>query len=233
MTVEIRRGADRGRTCTPWLDSRHGFSYGSYYDPDNLRFGALSAVNEDRLAAGRGFDLHRHSDVEIVTWVLDGVLVHSDDSGHREFLSAGMAQHLGAGSGARHSEHASADRPAHYVQMWLRPTVSGLGTVYVAHDFSTALAAGGWVAIASGLPERPAPLRPRQLDAELRAVRLPAGQSTTVAAADLGHLQVTRGQIALADAMLTAGDAARLTDSGPLSVTADGPAELLLWVFYP
>jgi redox-sensitive bicupin YhaK (pirin superfamily) len=233
VTVEIRRGADRGRTRTPWLDSRHGFSYGSYYDPDNLGFGALSAVNEDRLAAGRGFDLHRHSDVEIVTWVLDGVLVHSDDSGHRELLSAGMAQHLGAGSGARHSEHASADGPAHYVQMWLRPTVSGLGTVYVAHDFSTALAAGGWVTIASGLPERAAPLRPRQLDAELRAVRLPAEQSTTVAAADLGHLQVTRGQIALAEDMLAAGDAARLTDAGPLSVTADGPAELLLWAFYP
>lgn len=250
MTIEIRRGADRGRTQTDWLDARHSFSYGAYYEPDNLGFGVLTACNEDRLSAGHGYDRHRHRDVEIVTWMLDGQLVHTDDAGHqpvsiaamkergaklvdgRQVLTAGMAQHLGAGVGIGHGEHAAPDRPAHYVQMWVRPSVSGLRTVYAAHDFSAELAGGGWVAIASGAPDSAAPLRLRQLDAELRAIRLDEAEAAIVPAADLAHVQLTRGQVDLNGETLAAGDAARLTDAAAVSIVAGPAAEVLLWMMY-
>lgn len=232
MTIEIRRAADRGRTQTDWLDARHSFSYGAYYDPDNLAFGALMACNEDRLIAGDGYKLHRHRDIEIVTWMLAGQLEHTDDENAHEVLMPGMVQLLGAGVGIAHSEHAGPDGPAHYVQMWVRPSVTSLEVVYAVHDFTAQLDAGGWVAVASGAPDSSAPLRLRQLDAELRAIRLPAGATATVPGADLVHLQVTRGQVDLSGETMAVGDAARLTDDGPLTISAGTAAEVLVWLMY-
>lgn len=232
MSIEIRRAAERGRTHTEWADTRHSFSYGGYYDADNLGFGVLTACNEDRLVAGRGYDPHRHSDVEIVTWMLDGQLVHTDDENAREVLTAGTAQHLGAGSGVAHGEHAGPDGRARYVQMWVRPSVPGLEPVYATHDFTAQLAEGGWVPVASGAPDSAAPLRLRQLDAELLAIRLSAGATLTVPVADLTHLQVTRGSIDLDGQRLDEGDVARLTDTAPLPMTAATSAEVLVWRMY-
>lgn len=232
MSIEIRRAAERGRTQTEWTDTWHSFSYGGYYDPDNLSFGVLQASNEDRIAAERGYDRHRHSDVEIVTWMLDGQLVHTDDENAQQILTAGMAQHVGAGSGVAHGEHAAPNEPAHYVQMWVRPSVPGLEPVYAVHQFSAQLDAGGWVPIASGTPDSAAPLRLRQLDAELLAIRLSAGSRVTVPVADLTHLQVTRGSIDLDGRTLQEGDVARLTDTAPLPMTAATSAEALLWRIY-
>ncbi len=232
MSIEIRRAAERGHTQSDGIDTWHSFSYGGYYDPDNLGFGVLQASNEDRVAAGHGYDLHRHSDVEIVTWMGDGQLVHTDSANGHEVLTAGMAQHLGAGSGVAHGEHAGPDGPAHYVQMWVRPSVPGLEPVYAVHDFAARLDAGGWVPVASGAPDSPAPLRLRQLDAELRAIRLPAGARATVPVADLTHVQVTRGSVDLDGQTLDAGDAALLTDVVPLQIAARTAAEVLVWRMY-
>ncbi len=232
VAIEIRRAAERGRTQTEWTDTWHSFSYGGYYDSDNLGFGVLQACNEDRLAAGHGYDRHRHSDVEIVTWMLDGQLVHTDNADGHEVLTAGMAQHLGAGSGVAHGEHARPDGPAHYIQMWVRPSVPGLEPVYAVHDFSAQLDAGDWVPVASGTPDSEAPLRLRQLDAELLAIRLAAGSTVTVPVADLTYLQVTHGSIDLDGRTLDEGDVARLTDTAPLPTTAATSAEVLVWRMY-
>lgn len=236
MSVEIRRGEQRGLTRTEWLRSRHSFSYGSYYDPDNLGFGVLQACNEDVLAAGTGFDTHLHRNVEIVTWVITGELRHSHDDGPgwaTQTVGAGCAQHLGAGSGVSHGEHATAAGPAHYLQMWLRPSVTDVAPVYASHDFNRALAGGGWTAVASGSPQSTAPLRPRQLDAQLQVVRLDAGAQIPVVRGELVHLQVARGRVSVDDVgELGVGDALRLRGDSDREVLAHEAAELLAWVMY-
>ena len=108
---DVRRSADRARTRTDWLDSRHSFSYGPHYDPGNTSYGLLLAHNEDLLRPGGGFDPHRHVDVEVVTWVLRGSLAHQDSTGHRGVVRAGQVQRLSAGSGVVHSEHHVATGP--------------------------------------------------------------------------------------------------------------------------
>ncbi len=169
--MDVRRGVDRFRTVAPGLDSRHSFSYGSHYDPDNLGFGVLMAHNEDRLGPGAGFDRHLHRGLDIVTWVLSGTLEHqhwitAEQAGHeptagRERLGAGMAQVLRTGSGVHHAEHAAAgSEGVHYVQMWLASATPAADPRYARRDFTAALAeaagAGspGAVAVASGRPGR-------------------------------------------------------------------------------
>lgn len=119
---EIRRAADRAVTTTPWLTSRHSFSFGDHYDPQNTHFGLLVVNNDDLVAPASGFDTHSHRDMEIVTWVLDGQLTHQDSAGNRGVIYPGLAQRMSAGNGILHSEkNDSATRPVHFVQMWVVP----------------------------------------------------------------------------------------------------------------
>src|SRR4051812_2274556 len=123
--VEIRRGTARFLTRGEGHITRHSFSFGQHYDPDNTRFGPLVAYNDHLLGPGVGFDDHRHRDVEIVTWVLAGSLHHSDSSGHTGVVRPGQVQVLSAGSGVTHAEIAGAEGPARFVQAWLNPDVQG------------------------------------------------------------------------------------------------------------
>ncbi|MDX6260092.1 MAG: quercetin 2,3-dioxygenase, partial [Kribbellaceae bacterium] len=121
MSVEIHRADDRFRTQSDWLDSRHSFSFGPYYDPANVGFGLLMVHNDEVVAPGTGFDTHPHQDVEIVTWVLRGALLHQDSEGHSGLIYPGLVQRMSAGTGIQHSERNDAEEPVHYVQMWVRP----------------------------------------------------------------------------------------------------------------
>lgn len=217
--VEVRRAADRAVTTTPWLRSRHSFSYGAHYDPANTHFGLLLACNDDVLAAGTGFEEHPHRDVEVLTWVLSGALRHTDDAGHRGAARPGVVQRMSAGDGVRHTERAGAE-PAHYVQMWLRPAQPGGRPGYDTVDLTADLARGRLVT-----------LRPlRQPGATLHAGRLPAGGSVCLPGAPYLHLLVARGSVELAGGgRLDEGDAARLTGTGPIAVRTAGGAEVLAW----
>jgi redox-sensitive bicupin YhaK (pirin superfamily) len=103
MPAKIRRAADRAVTTTPWLESRHSFSFGDHYDPDNTHFGLLVVNNDDLVQPDSGFDTHPHRDMEIVTWVLEGELTHRDSAGHQGVIYPGLAQRMSAGSGILHS----------------------------------------------------------------------------------------------------------------------------------
>lgn len=211
----IVRSAERGATVTGWLDSRHSFSYGSAYDPANTHFGLLLACNCDRLATGAGFAEHPHRDVEVLTWVLSGELRHADDAGHRGVARPGVVQRMSAGDGVRHSEHAG-DGPARYVQMWLRPAAPGGPPRYDTVEVGTG----------PGLV-RVTPLR--QPAAVLHAGRLTAGGGATLPAAAYLHVLVVGGAAEVGGHRLAAGDAARLTGTGPVPVSTAGGAELLAW----
>lgn len=244
--VDVRRGADRVRTRTDWLDSRHSFSFGAHYDPADTHFGLLLVSNDDRVEPGAGFDTHPHRDTEIVTWVLEGSLVHQDSTGHAGVLHPGLAQRMSAGTGILHSERADAGAddafraepaaprtPVRFVQMWVLPDAEGVEPGYEQLDIGAELATGAPVVVASGMrryaTERAISIRQR--DAALHAVRLRPAAATHVPAAPHVHVFVARGSADLEGAgTLAEGDAARITASDGRRLTAgsDG-AELLLW----
>ena len=170
--IDVRRSAERFTTETDWLTSRHSFSFGPHYDPSNVGFAVLVAHNEDVVAPGRGYDTHPHADQEIVTWVLDGSLVHEDSHGHSGVVRPGLAQLMSAGRGVLHSERNDApdtDRPTRFVQMWLRPDEAGLDPSYAQQEVGPHRRAG-----AAGLGGRRA--RRRGADPHRRggAARRPA-----------------------------------------------------------
>ncbi len=239
-SVVVHRANERFSTRTDWLDSAHSFSFGPHYDPHNGGFGLLLVNNDDRVAPGAGFDTHPHRDMEIVTWVLEGSLVHQDSEGHSGVIQPGLAQRMSAGSGIAHSEKNDSwtvsgevhRRPVHFVQMWVMPDERGVVPGYEELDVSEELARGGLVTVASGRP-RHADTRAisiHQRGAALYVARLQAGQTVAVPDADFVHLFVARGEVDLeGSGALTVGDAARLRAAQGQRVTAGSDAEILVW----
>lgn len=231
-TVEIRRAAERAVTTTDWLESRHCFSFGDHYDPDNTHHGLLLVSNDDIVQPGTGFATHPHRDMEIVTWVLKGELTHRDSTGTHGVIYPGLAQRMSAGSGIRHSEtNESATRPVHFVQMWIVPDQTGIAPSYQQHDIGDDLSNGALVTIASGINGHDdAAITLHNRSAALHAARLRPGDMVDVPAAPCLHLFVTRGRIDLDGAgELAEGDAVRCTDTGARRLTANCPAEVLVW----
>jgi redox-sensitive bicupin YhaK (pirin superfamily) len=237
MSVDIRRAADRFRTENEWLDSHHSFSFGPYYDPANVGFGLLLVHNDEVVAPGTGFDTHPHQDLEIVTWVLRGALVHQDSEGHNGIVYPGLAQRMSAGSGIHHSEKNDASEPVRYVQMWVRPDEVDLPPSYQQAEVDDPLSTGELVPIASGLPKHASTtaIRINQRGAGLYAARLVPGTSVQLPTAPYVHLFVALGTLTLESAGdLGLSDAARLIASDGPRVTA-GPegAEILVWEVRP
>lgn len=234
-TLEIRRAADRDHTRIGWLDSWHSFSFGSHYSPTNTNHGQLLVLNDDRVASGSGFDTHPHRDMEIVTWVLDGELVHKDSEGNHGRLYPGLAQRMSAGRGIWHSEmNGSATDEVHFIQMWVVPDTEGVQPGYEQQDVNERLAAGGLVPVASG-SEPDAAITIHQQEATLWAGRLGPNETVAAPAAPFAHLFVAKGQAELeAAGSLGTGDAVRLTGQDDLRLVA-GPegAEVLIWTTGP
>lgn len=236
-TFDLRRSASRLSTRTEWLESRHSFAFGQHYEPDNTSFGLLLAHNEDVLAPGAGFAPHPHRDLEIVTWVVDGTLAHSDSAGADGTLLPGQVQRMTAGSGVRHSEHnGSGERSVRLVQAWLVPDALGVEPSYEQRDVSGPLAAGALTTIASGLDRHAGAdvVRIQQRDAALHAARLRADQPVTLPTAPCVHVFVTRGSVTVDQddcgrLSLGAGDALRITGADGQGVRADHSAEILVW----
>jgi redox-sensitive bicupin YhaK (pirin superfamily) len=224
--IDVRRGADRFTTEGDGILTRHSFSFGAHYDPDDVGFSVLRAHNDDRLAPGAGYAPHLHSDLEIVTWVLEGGLTHSDSHGHDGLVTPGVVQRLGAGSGVRHSERNTGAATTRFVQMWLRPDQAGVDPTYDRADVTSALASGALVPVVSGDPGVEAPLRLRTAGAVLWAARLDGEDA--LPDARRAHLFVARGSVEV-DAIgpLEEGDAVRVDGEALRSVRGTG--ELLVW----
>jgi len=240
-SVDIRPAADRAATKIAWLDSKHSFSFGGNYEPDNTHHGLLLVNNDDRVAPGTGFDTHPHRDMEIVTWVMQGSLVHQDSTGNNGVIYPGLAQRMSAGRGILHSGkndswtltgRESHSEPVHFVQMWVVPDESGRDPGYQQLEIDDELLRGRLVAIASGMPEHrdQAAITIGNKYAALHGARLQAGESVQLPQAPYLHLFVPRGAVSLEGAgELLEGDAARLTATGGQRVTATEPSEILLW----
>jgi redox-sensitive bicupin YhaK (pirin superfamily) len=239
--VDIRRAEDRFKTRISWLDSKHSFSFGAHYDPANTHHGLLLVNNDDIVRPGMGFETHPHRDMEIVTWVLRGSLVHQDSTGHSGVIYPGLAQRMSAGAGILHSEKNDAwrlsgepthDEPVHFVQMWVLPDEAGITPGYEQLEIGNELLTGGLVPVASGMDRHDgaAAIRIKNRYAALYAARLQPGQSVQLPDAPFLHLFVPRGPVTLEDAgILQPGDAVRFTATGGQRLTATEPAEILVW----
>ncbi len=241
-STEVRRASDRFATKIDWLDSKHSFSFGSHYDPRNTHHGLLVVNNDDVVRAGSGFETHPHRDMEIVTWVMRGSLVHQDSTGHSGLIYPGLAQRMSAGTGILHSEKNDSwriqagdtphDEPVHFVQMWVVPDESSVQPGYEQLEIDDALLSGSLVTVASGMPEHAdaAAIRIRNRYAALHVARLEPGQHVVLPEAPYLHLFVGRGDVELEGAgVLSGADAVRFTATGGQRLTARAPAEVLVW----
>ncbi|MEV6662931.1 pirin family protein [Streptomyces nigra] len=213
--MDVRRAAERypGGDPAAGITSRHAFSFGPHYDPDNLRFGAVIACNEERLAPGAGFDEHPHSHTEIVTWVVEGELTHRDSTGHATVVRPGDVQRLSSAGGVRHVERNDAEVPLVFVQTWLAPLSPGGDPAYeIVHGIADST-----------------PYAVPEAGAMLHVRRLTAGERTAVPDAAYLYVHVARGEVRLAGEELGPGDAARITGAADLEAVALAPAELLVW----
>ncbi|MFD9738790.1 pirin family protein [Umezawaea sp. NPDC059074] len=238
--VDVRRSAERDATRISWLDSKHSFSFGRNYDPANTHHGLLLVNNDDLVTPGAGFETHPHKDMEIVTWVLQGSLVHQDSTGHSGIIYPGLAQRMSAGRGILHSEKndswrlegATHKEPVHFIQMWVVPDEERITPGYEQLEIADELLSGGLVPVASGMEahDGAAAIRIKNKYAALHAARLRPGQSVELPDAPYLHLFVARGAVTLEGAgNLAEGDAVRFTATGGQRVTATEPAEVLVW----
>ena len=227
--MALYAGSARSSSTAAGRVTRHSFSFGSHYDPANLGFGPLVCHNDDLLdpsqAAGAGYPEHPHTELEIVTWVLEGALVHTDSSGATHVVEAGRAQVLSAGSGIRHSEVAdSASGRCRFLQAWITPTTPGAEPSYVLGEAPTP--ASGLVEVVGG---HGLPIGTR--GARLLLARLAPGQLVALPEDPRQHVFAATGAVDFDGVAVRGGDAVRLTDEPGRVVRASEATELLVWTF--
>lgn len=228
--ITLRRSTERGQANWGWLNTHHTFSFASYYDPKHMGFRALRVINEDRIAPGGGFDTHRHRDMEIITYVLEGTLEHQDSTGTGTIIKPGEVQRMSAGRGILHSEfNASKTEPVHLLQIWILPNPTGLAPSYEQKAFNLLETPGQFQLIGAGNPENGS-LKIHQ-DVNLLAAIVPSGDRISYSLAPGRHawVQVVRGELLFDDIALTPGDGLAISDPSQIALKATAEAEILLF----
>ncbi len=227
----LRAAADRGQTRLAWLDSRHSFSFGEYFDPRHLGISALRVINDDTVQPGAGFDTHGHRDMEILTYVTAGVIAHRDSTGGQEEVPAGEFQLMHAGRGIRHSEfNASKEQTLKFLQIWIQPDQLGGEPGYEQKNF--ACRPGLQLVVSPDGAEES--LRIRQ-NAKVYRLILAADGSVQLplAAGRIGYLHVVRGRLQCAGVVLSVGDGYTVHDGAPVIVQAGEDVEVLFFDLPP
>lgn len=230
MRATLRKSNERGTANFGWLDSKHSFSFGSYYDPRHMGFGPLRVINEDRVAPGGGFPTHPHGDMEILSYVLGGALQHRDSLGTGSVIVPGDVQRMTAGTGIRHSEfNASQTEPVHFLQIWIIPERRGIAPSYEQKTFGLSEKTGRLRLVASRNGREGSVVIHQDVD--LYATVLEKGQSVahTIADKRIAWLQVARGAVSVDGETLGAGDGLAIETGGELRLEGVEAAEVLLF----
>ena len=228
--IKFRKSEERGHANHGWLDSYHSFSFNRYYDPAHMQYSVLRVINEDVIAPDRGFDMHPHRDMEIVTYMLGGELRHMDSLGNGSVIRTGDVQRMSAGTGVVHSEfNASSSESAHLLQIWVLPERKDIEPGYEEKHFARDEKLNQWRLIASH-DARQGSLLVHQ-DISLFATVLEQGKTLEYQLAEQRsiYLQVARGSVSLSGQVLLAGDAAKVEQLPALQLQALEDAELLLF----
>jgi redox-sensitive bicupin YhaK (pirin superfamily) len=221
---------DRGHFNHGWLDTYHTFSFGDFYDPAHMGFRSLRVINEDRVLPGKGFGMHGHRDMEIITYVLDGAVEHKDSLGNGSIIRPGDLQHMTAGTGVRHSEfNPSADEVVHLYQIWLLPERQGLPPSYDQRAFSEDERRGRLRLVAS--PEGTDGSLTIRQDARLYLSSLKGSESVSHEIQTGRHawLQVLRGRVKVNGTVLETSDGLAISDEPRLTVVSEQGAEVMLF----
>ena len=228
--IIVRPAEERGVANFGWLDSRHTFSFGHYYDPRHMGIGALRVINDDRVAPGGGFDTHAHQDMEIISYVLEGAMEHQDSIGTGSVIRPGDVQRMTAGTGIAHSEfNHSRTEPVHFLQIWIVPERKGLEPGYEQKTFPLEERRGKARLVASR-DGRNGSLTVHQ-DVDLYTSVLEAGDEVAI---DLrpersAWVQVARGAVTVNGTGLKEGDGAAVFDTATLTLTSDTGGEVLVF----
>ncbi|HEY6133180.1 MAG TPA: pirin family protein [Rubrivivax sp.] len=238
--LTLRKSTDRGHANHGWLDSHHSFSFADYHDPRHMGVGNLRVINEDRIAPGTGFGTHGHRDMEIVSYVLDGALAHKDsmgngsaDGAHAGVIRPGDVQRMSAGTGVRHSEFNHADKPTHFLQIWILPDRVGIEPGYEQKHFDSAAKRGRLALVAS--PDGAEGSVTVHADARIRAGLFDGSESAELALdpGRLSYVHLVRGALEVNGQRLSGGDALTLRGESRLHLSAGTDAEVLVFDLRP
>ncbi|MBV8105099.1 MAG: pirin family protein [Hyphomicrobiales bacterium] len=230
MESVIRKSEDRGAADFGWLDSKHSFSFGGYYDPGHMGFGPLRVINEDRVAPGGGFPTHPHKDMEIISYVLDGALTHKDSTGASSVIRVDDVQRMTAGSGVRHSEYnESKTAPVHFLQIWILPERNGLRPGYEQKSFPADETRGRLKLIGSR-DGRDGSVTIHQ-DVDLYATRLGRRETVSLKLSPGrgAWVQVVEGELTTNGERLRAGDGIAIEDADALRLEARNDVHALVF----
>lgn len=230
MQTQLRKAAHRGHANHGWLDTWHSFSFGDYYDPAHMGFRSLRVINDDKVAPGAGFPTHPHRDMEIFSYVVAGAIEHKDSMGNGQRLLPGQIQLMSAGSGVTHSEfNPLPNESLHLLQIWIKPSASGLPPAYTEwHPSAESDAAAKVLVISPDGSEKSATIRQ---DARIYRIRLLQGESVThdLASGRGLWLQLIKGNVTAADNTLAPGDGLSTEAPGTLTISAHADSEALLF----
>lgn len=228
--LTVRRSNERGHANHGWLDSFHTFSFANYYDPAHMGFGPLRVINDDRIAAGRGFGTHGHRDMEIITYVLDGAIAHKDSMGSGSTIRPGDVQRMSAGRGVMHSEfNPSPDESTHLLQIWIEPNVTGIAPEYEEQRVPQDEKRGRLRQVVS--PDGADGSMRIHQDARLYVGLFDGAESAELPLAEgrRAWVHVARGKVEVNGQPLGAGDAVALTDESAVRLSGGDEAEVLVF----
>jgi redox-sensitive bicupin YhaK (pirin superfamily) len=228
--LKVHKNSSRGSADHGWLQSNHSFSFGHFYNPDEMGFGPLVVINEDRVQPAKGFGTHSHSDMEIISYVLSGALEHKDSMGTGSVIEYGDVQRMSAGTGVSHSEfNHSSTECVHFLQIWIEPNVKGIPPSYEEKHFDTASKIGNLRLIAS--PDGKDGSVLIHQDAYIYAAILGESDQLKQAlpAGRTGYVHVIRGQVEVNGVVLNSGDALKIKDTYEVSFTNAKEVELLFF----
>jgi hypothetical protein len=228
--LTIRRSGDRGHAEHGWLTSDHSFSFANYYDPQHMGFRSLRVINEDIIAPGKGFPMHSHRDMEIISYIVSGSLAHKDSLGNQEVIGAQGVQRFSAGTGVTHSEfNPSTTDPVHLLQIWILPDTQGLVPSYEQMSFPLETQQKQWRRLAS--PTESSQSVKIHQDAEIYITTLEPGEACPYALQPQRHawIQVIKGNVNLNGTALQAGDAAAVQAETTLNLQAETAATVMLF----
>lgn len=228
--LTLRRSEDRGRAHHGWLKSAHTFSFADYFDPAHMGFGPLRVINDDHIAAGRGFGTHGHRNMEIITYVLEGAIEHKDSMGNGSIIRPGNVQRMSAGTGVMHSEfNPNADRETHMLQIWIEPDQKNVAPGYEEKNFADVEKRGMLRLVAS--PDGAKGSVTIHQDAKLFAGLFDGAERAehVLGEGRLAWLHVARGKVTVNGQQLSEGDAVALEQEGRIVIEQGDKAEVLLF----